>query len=160
MIDPFGAKPQRSASGGGQALPGLDKIVSELLGQVRVVDPILQEAVVQACREIWPEMGDDDVLVGGFRAGTLNLLLDSHARLAEAKNFVAEDLRERINEILSACGEEQAVERDQQDDQGTDPTGNAPSKSLAHAKRMASPARKQKEGNYVTRIHFYLRGTK
>lgn len=129
---------------------GLDKIVSEVLGDVRVVDPGLQDAVVTACRDFWPGLDDGDVLVGGYRAGTLNLLLDSHARLAEAKNFVGDAIRNRINEILAS----------RIDSRETGLPGTEKSKSMAHAKSVAIPPRKQREGNYVTRIHFYLRGTK
>jgi len=133
----------------------LDKIVSEVLGDVRVVDPGLQEAVVTACRDFWPGLDDGDVLVGGYRAGTLNLLLDSHARLAEAKNFVGDGIRDRINEILaSRIGSRGTSSRE------SSGSGTGESKSMAHAKSVAIPPRKQREGNYVTRIHFYLRGTK
>ena len=141
-------------------MPGLDKIVSDLLGRVRVVDPSLQQAVFEACAGIWPDIQDDDVLVGGFRAGTLNVLLDSHARLAEAKNFAAEQIRERINEILAADHEARVEGSEQGKDTGKELSGPGSSRSLDHARRMASPSRRQPEGNYVARIHFYLRGTK
>jgi len=157
VIDPFDARTDHFGKGDEPAIPGLDKMVSELLSGGRVIDPTLQGVVVEACREIWPELDDEDVLVGGFRAGTLILLLDSHARLAEAKNFAAKELRERINELLALRNEEPTATRDQEP---RTPPETTTSKSLAHAKRLADPARKQKEGNYVTRIHFYLRGTK
>ena len=79
-----------------------DDLLRSVLREIKPVPVGLSEAVASAAARVWPSSDDGALRVGSFRNGVLNLHVDSHARLAEARTFFSEELRGRINEHLES----------------------------------------------------------
>ena len=78
----------------------VDGLAAEVLRGLRVVRSSLQEAVEETARDCWPTLRPGDVEVDDFRNGTLHVMVDSHARMAEARGFLGETFREGVNARL------------------------------------------------------------
>ncbi|MFQ5506341.1 MAG: hypothetical protein ACE5F1_16350 [Planctomycetota bacterium] len=119
----------------------IDRILSQILEKTRVVNAGLERAVQTAGRELWPDVKTEDMRVSDFRRGVLHVAVDSHARLAEARGFVGETFRRRVNELIEA--ERRAARR--RGSGRRDPAGVALSRTT--------------DGPYVTRVVFRVTGT-
>ncbi|MEZ5987712.1 MAG: hypothetical protein R3F30_01010 [Planctomycetota bacterium] len=104
------------------------------------MDPHLEDAVAEAARELWPDLRPGELRVLAFRSGVLDVLLDSHARYAEARGFLGEALRERVNAILA--------ER------------RASSPAAALAGRSRETLSRRRDGDHVTGLRFHVAGTR
>ena len=83
-------------------------ILRDLLRQTRVIEPDLVAEVFATAREFWPSIGEEEVSVGDFRRGVLHVVLNSHARMAEAKSFLCDSFRESLNRRI---GEDRYVSK-------------------------------------------------
>lgn len=80
----------------------IDRLLKDLLKKTTVVPTGLEEAIVAAAREVWDDVDDKTIRLGGFRNGLLRVEVDNHARLAEAKTFHQETFRQRVNAYLES----------------------------------------------------------
>ena len=78
----------------------IDSTLSRILRRTRVIDSELESAVARVSNELWSSISTDSVRVADFHRGRLHVVVDTHARLAEAKGILAELFRSRVNEIL------------------------------------------------------------
>ena len=79
-----------------------DQILKQILRETRVVQAPIVDAVHATAREFWPTLRDGEVEVRDFKRGVLHVVLSSHARMAEAKSFLSEDFRRRVNGHLES----------------------------------------------------------
>ena len=112
----------------------LKRLINDVLRKTRVIPRDVEEAVISALKETWPDCKDSDTEVCFFKAGVLHLAFTQQARLAEASTFHAETIRNKINQHLEAL----------QTDSMNGPDKNPESR---------------KEALYVTKITFRLLGT-
>jgi hypothetical protein len=112
----------------------MDRLMSAILRGIRVVPTPLLEAVQCAARDLWPAARAEEIEVRDYRQGVLHVGLDSHARLAEARSFLSEEFRRKINENLGRS--------------------TAPREGHAPAHGAAT------EGLYVAKLMFHVRGTR
>lgn len=114
----------------------ITKILSEVIRRIKVVSPLLENAVRRSVDEIWPECKTSDTSsfqVVGFKKGVLHLSVESHALMAEAKAFAADELRELINTEIRFASKKVTA--------------------------SAMNTRFTKDADYVTRIVFRIVGT-
>jgi hypothetical protein len=120
----------------------IDPLLRQILQETQVVKKPIELAVQAAAERFWPDLagkGVEEAAVeaAAFRKGTLHLVFDSQARMSEASAFLAESLREAINEEL---------EKQQPPDTGKRATDGL------------SPA-SSRDAFYVTRLRFHSKGT-
>lgn len=78
-------------------------LVAKVLRQTKVARPELVRAASAAARELWPGI-QTQLEVGDFRRGVLKIVLDSHVRLMEARSFLGDAFRHRVNDYLATDG--------------------------------------------------------
>ncbi len=115
---------------------GLDTLLRDLLKKTRVVEDSVSVAVLAAARDFWPDLDEDRVRLVNFRRGVLHIVLDSHARYAEARGLVGDRFRQALNRRIS------------------------PPEDNEHSGRVdASKTAAEQDGNYVTKVVFHVEGT-
>lgn len=117
----------------------IDGILRRILGKTRVVNVGLEKAVGAAVGELWPDVKAQDVRISDFRRGVLHVAVDSHARLAEARGFLGESLRKRVNELIEA---------DRRD-----------TRAAGRREAPAAGGSRAKDAPFVTRVVFRVSGT-
>lgn len=121
-------------------LGDLSQSLGKILRRTQVLEDTVTEAVASVGARLWPGIGVDAIRVVSFRRGTLQLELDSHARVAEARGFLSETFRNLLNEQL-----QQDKPRVQSD--------------CARLDLEAGRRHSRDTQSYVSRLNFRVKGT-
>ncbi len=77
-----------------------DQLAARVLRGLEIVGKDVERAITDTASELWPGLAAGTVEAGSFRRGVLRVVFDDHARMAEAKSFLADEFRQLVNDRL------------------------------------------------------------
>jgi hypothetical protein len=77
-----------------------------VLRELEVIGSDIERAVQTAATQLWADLPEGAVEAGSFRRGVLRVVFDDHARMAEAKSFLADEFHRLLNVQLEQDSEQ------------------------------------------------------